>query len=403
MSRALLKSLVFLLSLSSLSAFSFQGRVALGGGAFATPWENYRNTWAVGNIHLESSPEAGKSLSYSADVLYRSDSTMPVLGNIGELLYKVNDSVSLGRASPSLESSLVSLDRSLNHRVCQTPLECALGGSIGAHYGSPSIRLSLELVSLPNISPNPQLSSNGTLSSDYRWSDTPYQFVEVGGAKLPLRVTSSVDVDATTLFTPGLVAEKTFDHSSSFKTLVRAATQRSKSPRNNRSDGLLVIEDPEEGLIAVANSHQQLSFPWQHVLLTSSQFQISDSTVLGFDLGTRVSHENSYESALSLEHTSGPWLLKTSLGWHRQGAYEFLSAIPGATYKNGILQASLEAQVILAQGAESLLLRPELRYALRGRSALFAKGLLVSADKGERLFAKNRAADSFLLGVEYVF
>jgi hypothetical protein len=387
------------------SAHSMETKLSLGAGGFATSWSEYQNSWLRAQLKLSSEEKSDSALSYSVSLLARSDSTLPLLGNVNELLYRSSKSLAWGRMAPRAETSLVSLDRSLNHRVCQTPFECALGGNVGAHYSSEdgSFSLSLETLSLPNFSPTPKIDAAGRLSSSYRWSEVPYQFVDVSGSLVPLRVTSAVDLSASTLLTPGLVVEKTLHLASGVKTTLIAATQRSKSPSSKSVDGLLVIDDPQQGLMAVANSEQRVSFPWQNVLLAQSTFEISSLTHAGFDLGAKFSRDDSFESGVFVESVVGAFVLKTRLGWHRQGDYEFLSLIPVASLSLGQTTTSLEAQLIAAESAQSLILTPKIDYRLTRATSLFVRGLLISADSGERLSAKFRGNDSIFLGGDYVF
>jgi hypothetical protein len=387
------------------SVRAMETKLSLGAGGFATPWSEYQNSWISAQAKLSSEEKSDSSLSYSVSLLARSDSTLPLLGNVNELLYQTSKSLAWGRLAPRAETSLVSLDRSLNHRVCQTPFECALGGTVGAHYASEdgSLRLSLETLSLPNFSPTPKIDAGGRLSSSYRWSEVPYQFVDVSGTLVPLRITSAVDLSASTLVTPGLVFEKTFHLASGFDTTLVAATQRSKSPSSRSVDGLLVIDDPQQGLMAVANSEQRVSFPWQNILLAQSTIEISSSARAGFDLGAKFSRDDSFETGVFVESVVGPLVLRTRVGWHRQGDYEFLSIAPATRLRLGRATASLEAQLIAAESAQSLMLTPEIDYQLTRATSLFARGLLISADSGERLFTKFRGNDSVFLGVDYVF
>ena len=398
------------IAVSALLGFSqstpaMETKLSLGAGGFASPWSGFQNSWMQAQAKLSSETASDSALSYSVSLLARSDSTLPLLGNINEFLYQSSPSLAWGRMAPRAETSLLSLDRSLNHRVCQTPYECALGGPIGAHFASENrdLKISLELLSLPNFSPTPKIDASGRLSSSYRWSEIPYQFVDVSGSLVPLRVTSAVDLSASTLLTPGLALEKTLKVATGFQTTLVAATQRSKSPSSKSVDGLLVIDDPQQGLMAVANSEQRVSFPWQNVLLSQSTLEISSATRAGFDLGAKFSREDSFEGGVSIEGDLGYVVLKTRLGWHLQGDYEFLSLLPAASLRLGRTTASLEAQLIAARSAQSLLFTPKISYQLTRATSLFARGLLISADSGERLFAKFRGNDSLLLGADYVF
>lgn len=387
------------------SVRAMETTLSVGGGAFATPWSKYQNTWGQAQLNLSSEKTSESKLSYSLGLLARSDSTLPLLGNVNELLYRSSESLAWGRVAPRTETSLVSLDRSLNHRVCQTPIECALGGTVGAHFTSDnkSLKLSLELLSLPNFSPTPKIDSQGRLSSSYRWSEIPFQFVDVSGSLVPLRVTSSVDLGASTLLTPGLIVEKTIHLTPSLKTNLLAATQRSKSPSTKRSDGLLVIDDPQQGLMAVANSEQQVSFPWQNIFLAQSVITVSSTTRAGLDLGARLSRDRSLESGVFVESLLGPFLLSTRLGWHRQGDYEFLSLLPKASLRLGKATVSLETPLIAASSSQSLWLTPKFDYQLSRSTSLFARGLLLSSNPEERLFSKFRGNDSLLVGADYAF
>ncbi len=379
-----------------------QNRFELGGGAFSTPWEGYSNNWAEGRFEFGGALGSG-SFRYRTETLLRSDSPLPVLGNINEALYVSSERFAWGRGSPREEISLASLDRHLNHRICQTAWNCSLGGPIGLHLNASRVKLSVELLSIPNVNPTPKLNSQGQLSSSYRWTDVPYQYVQISGKTLPLRLTSSVDMTNATLFTPGAVFDLRVYEDKSFRNHLTVASQRSKSPYNRREDGLLVVNDPQEGLMAVVNSDQNLSFPWQNVFLSQSSLSVSRSWRLVLDAGLRVSAENSSELILRAMRENSRSRFEIGAGRHFQHDTAFSSLFSRAQWKISRWDLSLEQQSYFYEKASGLALVPGATFALSESLGLYTRALLVSSESGERILSKFRAQDSISGGVRHDF
>ncbi len=395
-------SSLLLLSLLGLAAQAQTlGSVDVEGGAFLTPWQRSDNRWVGARARLL---HKGDQLSGAFSLLARSDSTMPVLGNIESLLFRARGSSwSFGRREAFVEDSFFGLAKQLNHRVCQNPWDCSKGGPIGAHYSSSTWRLSFEALYMPNISPTPSVDERGRLSSAYRWTEVPYQFVSVGGARLPVRVSADIDYGVSTLLSPGAFAEKELVRSGGFTLLTGAAAYRSRSPLVEREDGLVFV-DEGDGPIAVANSHQQASFPWVgHVWARADQRFGSRHAVQLEASHLRRASAASSEGALGTTHAFGPLRLRQRMGYLRidkADAAVFEGEL-GLHFTGWSMGGS--ALGVLGENGSSLVLTPYLSRQLSDDLSLKLRGFLAQTRDTEALLGSSRAHDHVTLGVAYAF
>lgn len=376
---------------------SFQGAV----GSFFTKWENYRNHWA----EFEASYYSGSQSRFTFEIkaLARTDSNWPVLGNINQAIYKQNSWLEWGRLPARNEESLVSLDRHLNHRVCQTPLSCSLGGPIGTHFNVSQVKISIEWLSLPNISPTPKIYENGVLESKYRWTDIAYQFVEIDNNFIPLRVSSVAHFDAQTFLSPGIIVDLPVNWANAWKSNFILASQRSKSVFNKSDDGLLVINDPIEGPFVAVNSEQNLKFPWQHLILMNTSWALSKGSALELNLGIRESVERALESTIKYSYKWNILKLETNLGHHKMGAYNFSSLDAKISYKIYSHTVGMNSLYIFSKEGRSFWLEPSWSYAWNRSLSTFANSLLMTSTPQEKLLSKHRAQDQIIAGMKYDF
>jgi len=392
-------ALAFALALSAATHAATQ--VALEGGAFLSAWPNFHNQWIA--LDAQTQHALTERTQLRAQILSRSDSPLPVLGNVNEFWYRVDDHWRLGRLAPEPESSIFSLDRFFNHRICQTPFTCATGGPIGAHYLRPTWRLSLELLHPPNLSPTPGIE-NGKLKTRYRWNDPPYQFVEVNDKTLPLMLSTDVDLRAARLFIPGLVFDGTWLETQSLKLRFVLASGPAKAPQVHAREGVLVIDDPQAGLVAVVNSDRRATFPWQTVLLSRNEWR-TQAWRIGWDLGARLSEENAYETFVRITYgKNSPFTPQISLGAHRRGDDDFLSMGSAFTARFRALSTSVEAQWIFSErGGTSTMLSPRLGFDCTPALSLYAQARLLRVHGEEPIFAKLGAQDHIGGGLSYAF
>ncbi|NCN42086.1 hypothetical protein GW916_12650 [bacterium] len=377
----------------------------LQSGTFLSHWDGYRNSWTSINAQISNSqnikPKDKPAFQYSLEVISRTDSTKPVLGNINQAEYFLTPQLSLGRAKPRELSSRYVFEDRLNHRICQNALECATGGPIGAHFSNKRFSLSAEILTIPNLSALPKTSSAGSLSSDYRWTTTPYQLVEIDGKTFPLRISSNGNFTTWTFLTPGIQGQiKLLDQKSLMWTSI-FASHRSHSPRVTNTNAITVVEDSPGELVAVVNNDQDIRFPWHNYLSSVLEIKNGLST---FFTQQELSHNGDLDMSTTIgwKRLSKGFSLESSVGFARKASYKFGFGKIAAQARVSRWSFKSEFEGVTSSSGYSILLMPKLSYDLSKTTSLFTSSLLIySLTKDEKIWSSVRGQDYISLGVRH--
>jgi len=392
---------------SQPSESTYSGSVGIESGSFATKRDGYSNTYFNARAKLKRTSQ----FSFSLDLAHRTDSNVPILGNIEYAHYKKQlsktNSLSFGRTSPefTLSSSLSLKDR-LNHRVCYTGFECVRGGPIGIHFQSSRLKASLELLSIPDITPMINIDDNGSLSTNNRWASAPVQFVELNGAEVPVRVSTSFPQGVINFIKPGIYLDYNLFNSDNHTTHLGAHLGLSKRLTSIDDDSLRFVTDSNTGdVIAVANSNKEASLTYQQLFWISSQQRVEQNWNITYE-GTFLRHESSNSGSLLVGlRFEG----RKKFSAHASiGILSELQTIPGADVKVKYQflekwSTSISSLLTYSKKQTGILLNPKLTYQFMKNGSLGIEAFLIQSSKNDIILGHNRGNDYLQGELSYAF
>ncbi len=396
------------ISLSAEGAVKWTGRANSASGAFFTQWDGYKNQYFSLGAAIEAE---GERFHMAAEVQYRNDLALPVLGNIPHLYYgSPSSSVHrflLGRL-PAITSAseYLSIKERLNHRVCYTGFECSRGGPIGLHYAyQQSTAFSLELLSLPDIYPLVQINDDGSLSSENRWTAAPIQYVDIDGVAMPVRVSTKFAEGIGNFFKPGIHFNQRIVSTQIHLIRFGGAWSLSREITTVDGNAIRFVEDPSGEAIAVANSDKSATLKYRQLVWLSSVHKLSPSVALHFESASEKHGDDHSFSLLGGSVFKNRWSNMRLTGGLLRGQ----QIMPGLDFRGRIQLGSRWAVSVwtLATFPKNLksgwLLEPSLQFKLTKKLTTSLKGFFIQADSEDSLLGFNRGNDHYGGGLRYEF
>jgi len=383
------------------SVDQYFGNITVSVGSFLTRWDQYHNDFLAVDFALNREGE----LAFAFEGQYRSDLSFPVLGNVEHLKYRIfqnrRNSFFIGRDSAleTISENLSVKDR-LNHRVCFTAFECVRGGVIGAHYAyDQDFKISLELMTIPNLSPMISIDENGELDSENRWTSAPIESIVIDGKTIPVRVSNKFTEGLSNFFRPGIQLQAKLLDFDGHSTSAGASYSLSKMRSDIDTSSIRFVEGPNGDALAVANNQKDSTLEYRQLYWMSSKQELSSWAKLIFE--TSFENHDSikrYSVFAGSEFNTERMHLSIAAGLLHD--FETIPAVESKTRYRLTKRWSLGAWTLFtlrAKKESGLLIEPKTTFAFSKAVTFSLKTLLIRSAADDTLLGLQRGND-FILG-----